>query len=115
MAGTNILEERMLQDTLGVFRDGNWSDVSPNQGVMLIDGWLQALQGDPNLEQIETDLANLRNELQGNQPDSGRVRDLLTSLADNTQMAAEGPSAEGTWTGGLESLSKFLRDMAGTI
>lgn len=111
MAGSNILEERMLQDTLGLFRDGNLEAVSSTQGVMLIDGWLQALQGDTNLGSLETNLTDLRNELQAHQPNRERVRELLMTLADETQQIAEGPNAEGTWTGGLESLSKFLRDL----
>ncbi len=108
--GSNILEERMLEDTLGIFRDGNQSGVSPAQGVMLIDGWLQALQGEPNLEQLESQLNELRTELQAAQPDSQHIRQVLLSLADQAQQVAEGPNAQGTWTGGLESLSKILRN-----
>jgi uncharacterized phage infection (PIP) family protein YhgE len=105
--GSNILEERMLEDTLTTFRDGG--DVSPAQGIMLIDGWLQALQGDSNLDQLEGQLNELRIELQAAQPDGQHVQQLMTDLADQTQQIAEGPNAEGTWTGGLESLSKILR------
>lgn len=36
--GTNILEQRMLEDTLGVFRDNTYTSVTEEQGVMLIDG-----------------------------------------------------------------------------
>ncbi|UHG92201.1 hypothetical protein [Spirosoma oryzicola] len=115
MMGSNILEERMLQDTLGVFRDDSQSSVTPAQGVMLIDGWLQALQGDPNLEQLEAELTELRNELQSGQPNEQRVRELMLSLADKTQAIAEGPNAEGTWTGGLESLSKILRNFSNKL
>ena len=39
--GTNQLEEGMLNETLTVFRDQDKETVSPAQGVMLIDGWLQ--------------------------------------------------------------------------
>lgn len=107
--GSNILEERMLEDTLAMFRDGNQGSVSPAQGVNLIDGWLQALQGDPNLGQLQGQLNELRTELQAAQPNSQRIRLLLEGLADQAQQTAEGPHAEGTWTGGLESLSKILR------
>ena len=113
--GTNILEERMLEDTLTTFRDGNQSGVSPAQGVMLIDGWLQALQGDPNLDQLEGQLNELRSELQVAQPNSQNIRHLMESLADQAQQAAEGPNAEGTWTGGLESLSKILRNFGSKL
>jgi hypothetical protein len=113
--GSNILEERMLQDTLGTLRHENESTISPAQGVMLIDGWLQALQGEPNLNQLEVDLNELRVELQGAQPNDQRIRELMLSLADKTQSVAEGPYAEGTWTGGLESLSKILRSFGNNL
>ena len=113
--GSNILEERMLEDTLTTFRDGNQSGVSPAQGVMLIDGWLQALQGDVNLDQLESQLNELRTELQVAQPNSQRIRQLMEGLADQTQQTAEGPNAEGTWTGGLESLSKILRNFGSKL
>ena len=105
----------MLEDTLSTFRDGNQSGVSPAQGVMLIDGWLQALQGDANLGQLEGHLNELRAELQVAQPNSQRIRQLMESLADQAQQAAEGLNAEGTWTGGLESLSKILRNFGSKL
>ncbi len=107
----------MLEDTLTTFRDGSQSEsgVSPAQGVMLIDGWLQALQGDPNLGQLEANLNELRVELQASQPDGQHIRSLLENLADQTQQVAEGPTAEGTWTGGLESLSTILRNFGSKL
>ena len=111
--GTNILEERMLEDTLTTFQNGD--EVSAAQGVMLIDGWLQALQGDPNQNQLESQLTELRAELQSGQPNSEHIRNLLESLANQAQQAAEGLTAEGTWTGGLESLSKILRGFSSKL
>lgn len=102
----------MLEDTLTTFRDSDQASVSPAQGVMLIDGWLQALQGDPNLQQLQEQLNALRTELQASQPNGNQIRRLMESLADQARQAAEGPNAEGTWTGGLESLSKILRSFA---
>lgn len=112
MLGSNILEESMLTDTLKAFRDNNLAPISATQGVMLLDGWLQALTGDPNLEQLQGQLNELRTALQAAQPDESYVRDLLSSLADKAQDVAEDANSEGTWTGGLESLSKILRKFA---
>lgn len=109
MLGSNILEESMLTDTLTALRDNDRFAVSPEQGIMLIDGWLQALTGDPNLDQLKGQLGELRTALQAAQPDEPYIRELLVSLADKTQEVAEDPVSEGTWTGGLESLSKILR------
>lgn len=105
----------MLEDTLTTFRGNSESGVTAAQGVMLIDGWLQALQGDANLSQLEILLNQLRVELQTDQPDSRAIRKLMDDLADQAQQAAEGPTAEGTWTGGLESLSKLLRNFSSTL
>lgn len=108
--GSNALEESMLNETLTTFRNNSQIAISPAQGIILIDGWLQALQGDPNLDQLKSQLNELRTALQAAQPDAQSIRDLLLSLADQAQQIAEGPNAEGTWTGGLESLSKILRN-----
>jgi hypothetical protein len=115
MLGSNKLEESMLGETLNLFRGTDKADISAAQGVMLIDGWLQALDGDPNIDRIKDQLNELRTVLQSAQPDEQHLRSLLTSLADTAQEVAEGPTAEGTWTGGLESLSKILRDLAADL
>lgn len=99
----------MLEDTLLLFQGGKATDLTAAQGVNLIDGWLMALQSDMNIGQVGEQLGQLRDELQSPQPDEASVKSLLRSLADETQAAAEGPNAEGTWTGKLESLSKILR------
>ncbi|GAB3564396.1 hypothetical protein GCM10027578_09780 [Spirosoma luteolum] len=110
--GTNILEERMLDDTLLLLRGDQGVALNPAQGVNLIDGWLMALQGDINVGQVEGQLSQLRDLLQQPEPDAGQVKNILLALADEAQTAAEGPNAEGTWTGKLESLSKLLRSLS---
>lgn len=110
MLGSNRLEESMLSDTLAIFRNTSQTAPSPAQGVILIDGWLQALAGDPNLDQLKGQLNELRTALQAAQPDDPYIRELLVSLADKSQQVAEDSNSEGTWTGGLESLSKILRN-----
>ncbi|GAB2518842.1 hypothetical protein [Spirosoma aerophilum] len=112
MLGSNILEEGMLNDTLTAFRDNNQAPISATQGVMLLDGWLQALDGDSNIDQLKGSLNELRTALQASQPDESYVRQLMGSLADQAQEIAEGPTSEGTWTGGLESLSVILRNLS---
>lgn len=101
----------MLNETLNTFRNSQ-ADISPAQGIRLLDGWLQALQGDPNLDQLKGQLGELRSALETEQPDGQYIQDLLLSLADKTQAVAEDANSEGTWTGGLESLSKILRSFS---
>ena len=113
--GTNILEERMLEDSLAVFRNNEAEAVTPAQGIMLIDGWLQALQGDSNLNPMREQMIELRNELQSATPNSQRIKLLLNESANHAQQTAEAPTSEGTWTGGLESFSKLLRHFASQL
>ncbi|WP_080054571.1 hypothetical protein [Spirosoma aerolatum] len=108
MLGSNQWEASMLDNTLAMFRN-NSQPISSDQGIMLIDGWLQALQGDPNMNQLTGQLTELRTALQDTSPDTVYIRQLMGSLADKAQAIAEDENAEGTWTGGLESLSKILR------
>ncbi len=112
--GTNRLEEERLNETLTMFRNSQ-RDISPAQGIRLLDGWLTALQGDPNLDPIKGQLGELRAALATEQPDDPYIRALLLSLADKTQAVAEDDNSEGTWTGGLESLSKILRSYSQTL
>jgi hypothetical protein len=116
--GSNNVEESVLRETLNTFqhsRDGDSYILSPEQGIRLIEGWLQALRGDSNMDQLTGQLAELHTELQSTQPNGPYIRDLLLSLADKTQEFAEGPDAEGTWTGSLESLSKILRHIGNQV
>jgi hypothetical protein len=110
--GTNILEQRMLEDTLETFQADNYESVTPEQGVMLIDGWLQALENDPNVESVQLNLNQLREQLNSPMPDRAVVKDLLVQMASQVQEIAQGPSAEGQWTGGLQSMGVILRDFS---
>ena len=101
----------MLEDTLTTFGRGDYSDISSAQGVMLIDGWLQALAGDPNLVAVKSGLTELHEELNRPRINPDRLQNLLHSLADHTEEIATGQNAEGTWTGKLESVSKLLRKL----
>ncbi len=102
----------MLEDTLATFSGHNYSDISSAQGVMLVDGWLQALAGDPNLGAIKGGLTELHEKLNNPQINAAHIQNLLLSLADHTEAVATGPNAEGTWTGKLESVSKLLRKLS---
>lgn len=57
------LEQRMLTDTLGAFGDGNSIAISPERGILLIEGWLNALRGDVGTERIRAELETLRDDL----------------------------------------------------
>lgn len=105
----------MLDQTLDAFAEGGQSTVSPTQASTLIEGWINALQGDPNVDEIKRSLRDLNDQLQAPQPDADRVRTLLTGMAAQATDVAQGPNAEGTWTGKLERLSKILDQFALTL
>ena len=113
--GTNILEQRMLEDTLETFHADDFSSVTPAQGVMLIDGWLQALENDANVESVQMNLSQLREQLNSPTPDLAVVKNLLGQLADQVQNMAQGSSAEGQWTGSLQSMGVILRDFSNQL
>ncbi|MBC8155869.1 MAG: hypothetical protein H7Z72_23515 [Bacteroidetes bacterium] len=106
--GTNLPEQHMLDQTLDAFANGDLPTMPPAQAGALIDGWVSALQGDPNVEGIKQALRALNEQLQATQPDRNRIRDRLIDLAAQATDIAQGPYAEGTWTGKLERLAKIL-------
>jgi hypothetical protein len=113
--GTNILEQRMIEDTLDFFQGNDGLEVTHAQGVMLIDGWLQALERDANVDKIRNDLTLLREELNGTTPDPDTIKTLLVQLADEAQDMAQRPFSEGMWTGRLQSMSELLRNFSNQI
>lgn len=110
--GTNILEQRMLEDTVEVFQDKAYAAVTAAQGVMLIDGWLQALENDSNVESVQLALNQLREQLNSPTPDRNEVKRLLNQLSRQVQEVAQAPTSEGTWTGGLQSMGIILREFS---
>nr|WP_293844240.1 hypothetical protein [uncultured Arsenicibacter sp.] len=113
--GSNNLEQSMLDDTLTLFRQNESSAVSPAQGVMMIDGWLQALDKDPHLGHIKDDLTELRNQLNAGHPDPGKVRTLMGQLANQVEDVAQGPYSQGQWTGGLQSMAQIIRQFGNSL
>ncbi len=105
----------MLDQTLHAFSNGGDSTVSPAQAQPLIEGWLQALQGDPNVDAIKQSLTELNEQLQTAQPNRDRIRDLLSSMSAQAADMAQGPYAEGTWTGKLERMAKILAEFSQTL
>ncbi|WP_041257813.1 hypothetical protein [Fibrella aestuarina] len=115
MGGTNANEQHMLDETLGTFR-GDLSTVPDAQtGQNLIQGWLDALSGDANVEAVSTGLTQLQALLRSDEPDPAMIKDVLADLAAEAARHAEAPSAEGTWTGKLESLSKILQNLSAIL
>lgn len=115
MGGTNQAEQQMLDETLGTFR-GDLSVLPDVQtGQNLIEGWLDALRGDGNVQVVQEKLTELQSLLQSDQPDRDAIRDVLGTLSTEAKRHAEAPTSEGTWTGKLESLSILLNNVANLL
>ncbi len=110
------LEQRMLADTLGAFEEGNAVAISPERGVLLVEGWLNALRGDVGTERIRGELETLRATLVSNEPDGNLIRHLLLSMARHTLVLAGEPSvADGQMPNQLRQLASSLHDFSSQL
>lgn len=107
------LEQRMLTDTLGAFGEGSTTVVVPDRGILLIEGWLNALRGDVGAERIRAELETLRDNLASGSPDGNMIRHLLLSMASHTSTLAGEPSvANGQMASQLRQLADALRNFS---
>ncbi|MBO0937722.1 hypothetical protein J2I47_14280 [Fibrella sp. HMF5335] len=113
--GTNTNEQHMLDQTLAAFRGDLSVLPQPQAGATLIDGWLDALPGNVGVEGLEANLTKLRDLLSSGDPEPAQLKQLLHNLSTDAATHAEAPTAEGTWTGKLESLSIVLKNIAETL
>lgn len=107
------LEQRMLADTLGAFGDDSGVVVSPERGILLIEGWLNALRGDVGAERVRAELETLRDNLASGNPDGNMIQHLLLSMASHTATLAGEPSAaDGHTPDQLRQLASALRNFS---
>ena len=107
------LERRMLADTLGAFGEGSAAVISAERGILLIEGWLNALQGDVGTERIRAELETMRNNLASGHIDGNLIRHLLLGVASHTSVLAGEPSAsDGQMPDQLRQLANVLRNFS---
>jgi hypothetical protein len=107
------LEQRMLTDTLGAFGEGSTGVIAPDHGLLLVEGWLNALQGDVGAERVRAELETLRDNLASGKPDGNMIRHLLLSMASHTSTLAGEPSvADGQMASQLRQLANALRNFS---
>lgn len=99
----------MLADTLGAF-GGSAVSISSERGILLIEGWLNALRGDTGTERVRAELETLRDNLTSGNPDGNLIRHLLLNMASHTStLAAEPSAADGHTPDQLRQLASALR------
>ncbi|GAB3895695.1 hypothetical protein [Spirosoma agri] len=115
METQTTLEHRMLNDTLGAFGEGKTTVLSAEQGILLLEGWLNALQGDIGAERILAELAELRNHIKQDDYDNEKIRHLLLSLASHTSTLSHEPRVDLTTAGQLKQLVNALRNFSSQL
>lgn len=106
-------EQRMLTNTLGAFGEGGTAVIDPERGILLIEGWLNALQGDTGAERIRAELEALRDNLSSGTIDGNLIRHLLLGMAHHTSTLAGEPSAAtGQLPDQLRQLATTLRNFS---
>lgn len=105
-------EYRMLTDTLGAFGDGSTAVISPDRGILLLEGWLNALQGDMGTSRIKAELETLRDNLKSGQPDTNAIRHSLLSMASHTTALSGEPVVDPATRTQLINLANALRNFS---
>lgn len=102
----------MLTDTLGAFGEGSITTLSAERGILLLEGWLNALPGDVGAERIMAEIAALRDHLKTHEYDVEKIRHLLLSMASHTATLAQEPVVDGTTSHQLMQLAQALRNFS---
>jgi len=108
---SHALDQRLFEKTIGIIDNGT-ATTSPTDGVQLISGWLNVIDGNKSTELIEEKLKELRSLLQFANPDADRIRGLLLDLADHTEQVTQGSDIEGPVVQKLESLVDSIQKLA---
>lgn len=109
------LEHRMLADTLGTFGDGTHTTVSAERGILLLEGWLNALPGSIGIGRILSELETLRDHLKTGEYNGETIRTLLLNLASHTLTISHEPLVDDDTTVQLEQLAHALRNFTNQI
>ncbi|UFH54281.1 hypothetical protein [Spirosoma sp. KNUC1025] len=109
------LEHRMLNDTLGALGDGHSVTLTAEQGILLLEGWVNALPGDVGAERILTEVAALRDHLKTGQYDGEKIRHLLLSMASHTLSLSHEPSVDSTTAQQIRLLANALRNFTSQL
>lgn len=109
------LEYRMLNDTLGALGDGHTITLTPEQGLLLLEGWHNALPGDVGAERILSEIEALRDHLKTGQYDGEKIRHLLLSMASHTLTLSHEPSVNESTANQLRQLANALRNFTSQI
>ncbi|WP_228724378.1 hypothetical protein [Spirosoma sp. KUDC1026] len=99
----------MLTDTLGLLGDGTTINITPDQGILLLEGWLNALPGDVGAERVLAEVGTLRDLLKSDSPNVEQIRHLLLNMARHTATLANEPTVDDPTSVQIKKLADVLR------
>lgn len=109
------LEQRMLIDTLGAFGDGTQADVPAERGLLLLEGWLNALPGSIGIGRILSEIETLRDHLKNGEYDNELIRTLMLNMASHTLTISHEPMVDEMTAHQLGQLANALRNFTNHI
>lgn len=104
---SHALDQRLFERTANELVSVDTA--SPTDGVKIIDGWLQVIEGNQSTEIIEGRLKELRGQLQLPKPDPDRIRDLLLTIADHTALITQSRNIQEQTGKKLDNVATALR------
>ena len=116
MEGTEAtLEQRMLTDTLGAFGDGTQAKISAERGLLMLEGWLNALPGSIGIGRILSEIETLRDHLKTGEYDNELIRTLMLNMASHTLTISHEPMVDEATAHQLGQLASALRNFTNQI
>lgn len=114
-ATETTLEHRMLIDTLGAFGDGTHASITAEQGILLLEGWRNALPGNVGTERILGEITALRDHLKSGHADGETIRQWLLNMSSHMMILSHEPSVDRATVPQLQQLATVLRNFTNQI
>lgn len=112
---SHALDQRLFEQVLSKLGTDDAAIPAPVDGIKLINGWLEVIQGTHLTASIEAQLIELKGQLQFAKPDPDRIRDLLGSLSDHTAQIAQGSHLQEQTVNKLEKLATALSNLGNKL
>lgn len=102
----------LLDSTMSVL-EGDISGMTPQTGKGIIDQWIEQLRHADNTAELADLLEQLKNQLEGGQPDPQELSNLLQTMSEQAREIGTMLGAEGDLATRIEGLSAALRTASG--
>ncbi|WP_128545801.1 hypothetical protein [Larkinella soli] len=110
---SNALTQTTIRATLSTLQGDGPADVSPRDGLSIIDDWLKVIGESQPAATLRQELMQLRSMLMMPNPDTDQLKQLLGNLSYRTHMLAQ--NLEGPWVNDLEQIAQALNDFGNQL